>query len=276
MSKKVTPSLESITVRAKYCIPEKDFQIIKEKTKETIFPLGLEGFYEIGNSLTIIDSDSREEEFEKRFRTKRNVGTPVHFSITAIENTQNGTIVEVECRPAMWYRIGIGEEEFKENEIQRAILECRIFVIQVMSAFRGKEIEPVSVYPIIERRQVKDRLTNLGLKNVTDHLDDAEKHVVQNNFPESLTSCRTAFEKIIDWQMKKRGLENTNNYKNNLERLRAKGYLDQDTTQLLQSYYHCLSTIGVHEKGIAPGLYEAQMGYGMTLIMLEYFTNKLP
>jgi hypothetical protein len=81
---------------------------------------------------------------------------------------------------------------------------------------------------------------------------------------------------MIDWQMKKRGLGLTNNYKNDLERLGAKGYLDPDTAQLLQSYYRCLSTIGVHEKGTPPGFYEAQMGYGMTLIVLDYFANKLP
>ena len=35
--------------------------------------------------------------------------------------------------------------------------------------------------------------------------------------------------------------------------------------------------IRVHEKGESPaGIYEAQMGYGITLIMLDYLINKLP
>ena len=114
------------------------------------------------------------------------------------------------------------------------------------------------------------------MKKIVGKLDRAERHIVQNNFTESLKSSRTAFEKMIDWQMKKRGLEQTNNYKNDLERLRSKGYLDPETTKLLQTCYRCLSNIGVHERGIEPGIFEAQMGYGITLIMLDYFANKLP
>jgi hypothetical protein len=76
--------------------------------------------------------------------------------------------------------------------------------------------------------------------------------------------------------MKKR-LGKTDNYKNNLERLRSKGFIDPLTTELIQVYYRCLSNIAVHAKGEAPpGFYEAQMGYGITLIMLQYFADKLP
>lgn len=164
-----------------------------------------------------------------------------------------------------------------ENQVQEALIECRIFVKQVMSIFNGKEVEPVSVYPIIQRTEIKSRLLNLGLKEVVSPLDKAERHIVQNNFIDSLKSSRTAFEKMIDWQMKKRGLEKTNNYKNDLERLKSKGFLDLEITGLLQTYYKCLSIIAVHEKGeVEPGFYEAQMGYGMTLIMLQYFIDKLP
>jgi len=178
----------------------------------------------------------------------------------------------------MWYRISqLLEANFTENQVQEAISDCRAFVKQIMSIFKGKEVEPVSVYPIIQRTEIKSRLLNLGLEKVVSLLNEAEKHIVQNNFKESLKSSRTAFEKTIDWQIKKRGLEQTNNYRNNLERLRSKGFLDSETTEMLQSYYRCLSNIAVHEKGeIKPGIYEAQMGYGITLVMLDYFANKLP
>lgn len=204
-------------------------------------------------------------------------GNPVYFSIVVVEYLVDRLVLEVECRPVMWYRIAsLNESVFTENQVQEALLECKAFVKQVMSALRGKEVEPISVYPIVQRTEIKGRLLNLGLKDVVNHLDDSEKHIVQDNFAESLTSSRTAFEKMVDWQMKKRGLEQTNNYKNNLERLKSKGFVDIDTTELLQSYYHCLSTLGVHEKGTPPGFYEAQMGYGITLIVLDYFANKLP
>ncbi len=168
-------------------------------------------------------------------------------------------------------------KEFEENQIQEALIECGLFMKKAMSGLKGRWIEPIAVYPIIERQEIKSRLLNLGIEETVDHLEKAERHIVQNNFEESLKSSRTAFEKMIDWEIKKRGLEETNNYKNNLERLKSKGFIDPLTTELIQTYYRCLSNIAVHAKGeVPPGFHEAQMGYGITLIMLQYFADKLP
>jgi hypothetical protein len=314
MLKKVIPSLESITIRAKYIVQETDFNCIIEKIRETlVYPkpptwilvesIGKSvGFMKMGRQFQIeMWKTYKETQKDPQFLAKKiesmllgeedkeftdmycnnlyelRPGYPYTFNLTTVEQSDLGILVEVECRPTMWYLIVQGHlDEFTQNQVEEALLEGRKFVRQVMSIFKAREVEPISVYPIIQRTEIKSRLLNLGLKEIVDHLDDAERHIVQNNFPESLTSSRTAFEKMIDWQMKKRGLEKTDNQKNNLERLKSRGHLDPDITQLLQSYYHCLSTIGVHEKGVPPSFYEAQMGYGMTLIMLDYFANKLP
>lgn len=273
-----TPSLESITLRAKYRIPETDFNIVKKMVLEgmSIFEWG--NYVDVGESLNIYNSATNEKIKWFDLLEGRRAGTPVYFSITTLEHYEDSILVEVECRSAMWFKIAnLGETKFTENEVQESLLECKHFVKQVMSIFKGKEVEPVSVYPIIQRREIKSRLLNLGLKKIVNLLDEAEKHITQNSFTACLKSSRTAFEKMIDWEMKKRGLEQTNNYKNDLERLKSKGYLGSETTKLLQSYYRCLSSIAVHEKGEAEtGIYEAQMGYGTTLIMLDYFANKLP
>jgi hypothetical protein len=169
------------------------------------------------------------------------------------------------------------KSNFTENNVKEAQMECRRFTKQIMSIVKAKEIQPVSVYPIIPKLEVKGRLFNLGLHRIVQPLDRAERHIVQSNFDSSLTSSRTAFEKMIDFQMKKRGLNQTNNYKNDIDRLRSKGFLDIETARLLQSYYRCISNIGVHEKGESPaGIFEAQMGYGITLIIFDYLINKLP
>jgi len=290
MSKKpkprhVIPTLESITVRGKYILPETDFSIVEQKLLQTLNPIGWGKLRTIGESIRLAYWRRAEKGKTERKAIKwwaehlRKIrpGFPVYFTITTVEHLNNNILVEVECRPGMWFRISqLQEVSFKENQVQEALLECKSFVKQVMSAVKGKEVEPVSVYPIIQRTEIKSRLLNLGLKEIVDALDKAEEHIVQNNFPESLKSSRTAFEKMIDWQMTKRGLDKTNSYQNDLERLKSKGYLDKDTTELLKSYYSCLSIIGVHEKGAKPGIFEAQMGYGITLIMLDYFANKLP
>jgi len=288
MSNKITPNLESITLRAKYFLSESDFSIVKKAIVDVLSSKDWATTAELGESITIFKigeekySILKEPEksasiVQKRIRNLR-LGVPLYFSITVIEHLNTGMLIEVECRPALWFRIAtLKEEDFTENEIQEALIECKVFVKQVMSIFKGKEVEPVSVYPIIQKTEIKSRLLNLGLKEVVSQMDKAERHIIQKNFTESLKSSRTAFEKMIDWQMKKRGLGKTNNYKNDLERLRSKGYLDSGTTELLQTYYKCLSNIAVHEKGeVEPGFYEANMGYGITLIMLDYLANKLP
>lgn len=290
MPEKIEPSLESITVRGKYKIPETDFNVVKRTVTKTLHSEGWIVFQKIGESITLMrlggSSSStmsmmekmkeNKKEWEKYLRSIRR-GLAIWLSMTTVEHYNDSILVEVECRPAMWFLISQGGEiSFMENEVQEALLECKNFVKQVMSIFKGKEIEPVSVYPIIPRIEIKSRLLNLGLKNIVNLLDRAERHIVQNNFEASLTSSRTAFEKMINWQMKKRGLEKTSNYRNDLDRLRSRGHLDKETAELLKSYYRCLSNIGVHEKGIPAGIFEAQMGYGTTLIMLQYFANKLP
>lgn len=280
----VTPTLESITIRGKYRIHQTDFNIVTEMVRNELPPVWTL-IRKIGESVAFANVKRRVDEKDltkvvnKRIKELR-FGVPFTFHITTVEHYNDGILVDVECRPVMWYTIArekCTEETFTQNQIQEALLECKIFVKQVMSIFRGKEIEPVSVYPIIQRTEIKSRLLNLGLKEIVDKLDKAERHIVQNNFTDSLKSSRTAFEKMIDWQMEKRGLEKTNNCKNDLERLKSKGYLDAETTRLLQSSYRCLSNIGVHEKEeIQAGIFEAQMGYGITLIILDYFANKLP
>jgi len=275
----ITPSLESITVKGKYIVPETSFKTVYKKLMKQLESLDWGECSLIGESVGLMKwkMTKGEKDWQKYLRGIRS-GVPVFFGVTTIEHHEQSMLLEVECHPAMWHMIAYtrGEEvTYTENEIQEALFECKRFVKQVMSIFKGREVEPVSVYPIIPRTEIKSRLINLGLKEIVDALDKAEEHIVQNDFSESLKSSRTAFEKMIDWQMNKRGLAQTNSYYNNLERIKSKGYLDPETTKLLQTYYECLSII-VHEKGVKPGIFEAQMGYGITLIMLDYFANKLP
>lgn len=284
---RIMPNLQSVTVRGKYKLPETDFSKIVKTITQTL-SCNWAVARNIGESIAMIycgkhyadmiSQDKKNERVWQKLIREVRTGVPLFLSITVLEHIENSILIEIECRPDMWFRIAtFKEESFTENDVQEALIECRAFVKQVVSIFKGREVEPVSVYPIIQRTEIKSRLVNLGLKEVVDTLDKAEKHIVQNNFAESLKSSRTAFEKTIDWQMEKRGLKKTDNYKNDMERLKSKGYLDEDTNALIYTYYHCLSSLGVHEKGdVKPGFYEAQMMYGITLIVLDYFTNKLP
>jgi hypothetical protein len=290
MSSEITPSLESITIRAKYKVPMTDFVDVVKYLENTLKDEEWIATHRIGDSIEITyvpfenaraiekESETKVKELWAKIRDKRRTGMPLTLSLIVIEHQEGGILLDVECRPALWYRITqTARASCSENDVQEALLECSLFVKSVMSGLKGKAIEPVSVYPIIQRTEIKSRLLNLGLNDTVDHMNKAERHIVQNNFEESLKSLRTAFEKMIDWELKKRGLDKTDNYKNDLERLKSKGFIDSITTELIQTYYRCLSNIAVHAKGeVPPGFHEAQMGYGITLIMLQYFADKLP
>ena len=98
MSNKITPSLESITIRAKYKVPAMDFGNIADYLKVTLRYEWSE-FRRIGNSVEFIAlgiADKWEE-----VRDKRRKGTPLSLCVTAIEHNTNGILLDVECRPAL-------------------------------------------------------------------------------------------------------------------------------------------------------------------------------
>jgi len=177
MSRKIEPSLESVTVRGKYSVPLKDFDKIREKLLEYLVrDVNREWkiYSQVGNSIVIMQLGSNDG-YDNHVKKTR-PGVPFYFSLILIEEFSDYTLVEVDCRPIMWYRIAnFGEEKFTENDIQEALIENKAFVKQVMSIFKGREIEPVSVYPIIQRTEIKSRLLNLGLKVTVENLDKAEK-----------------------------------------------------------------------------------------------------
>ena len=278
----VRPSLESISVRGKYKVYS-DFQAFLELVKPTLEQIGWR-IRRFGNSVDCeFDYTKRHPKlkskggFDRRmeFLEWARTGIPFGFHITAIEYLQDGVIIEVECLPIMYFLIAQrAKTQFTEYEVEEARIECRRFIKDVMSIVKAEEIEPVSVYPIIPRREIKDRLLKLGLSEIVDSLDRAERHIIQNNFEESLKCSRTAFEKMVAYQMKKRGLPQTDTTGHDLDRMASKGFFGEDISEVFKSYYHFLSNVGVHEKAGKPSIYEAQMGYGITLIALDYMSDK--
>jgi len=284
-ARKVCPSLESIYVQGKYIV-HCGFQLFLESIQPALIQANFRVLQQIGNSVDC-ELDYSKSGLIKEFRSKDTLGQrmeyleraragiPFCLHITAIEHLQDGVIIEIACQPAMYYMITQKKLiQFGEHQVEEARIECRRFIKDVMSIVKAEEIEPVSVYPIIPRREIKDRLLKLGLSEIVDSLDRAERHMVQSNFEESLKCSRTALEKMVAYQMKKRGLPETDTTGHDLDRMASKGFFGEDIAGVFKSYYHFLSNVGVHEKGVKPGFYEAQMGYGIALIVLDYMADK--
>jgi hypothetical protein len=203
-------------------------------------------------------------------------GWPIWLSILIMNKQQTDSIVEVECRPCMYYRItDLRQLDYRESTIEEAQIECLHFgKVLLLGVLGGKEVDPLVAGVSIASGTIRSKLINFGLKEVVDCLDDAEKHIEQHNFEESLSKSRTAFEKVVRYVMIRRKIAETDQISNDIERLK-KGYLDNDTADLLKQLYHYMSTVGTHETGAKPSLFEARLGYGFVIESLTYLMDKL-
>lgn len=171
---KITPSLESITIRAKYILEENDFSKVAKKLKEELTKrqwivkssLGESVvLFDLGeNSIVVLATNKKDLEkiWHKTIKRTR-YGIPLSFSMTAIEHPANGLLVEVECKPSMWFKITtLLEKNFTQNNIEEALQECQEFVRQTMSMFGGRIVEPPSVYPYHSTHRNQEQITESG------------------------------------------------------------------------------------------------------------------
>jgi len=292
----ISPDLNSIVIKARYKIPETDWNKTIENIKEALSPWiwtpfsvskGAVGFYYLplspqeSQELASIKEPQKHWEklsglMYKKLKTLRK-GYPVEFRLVLEQRLPDGLIVKVDCIPVMYHLITKSvEREFREQSIQEAQIECARLIEEVMEgALGGQEITPPMVGPTIKRTEIKSKLLNLGLNKVVDALDVAEQHILQNKYPDALGRCRSAFEKTISWTLGKCGLEETDSIAHNLDRLKSKGFLDVDTAEMLKECYSYLARVGTpHEKGAEPGLLEAHLSLNVTLTILDYLMSR--
>lgn len=281
VQKLVTPTLDSILVRGQYMIP--DEKLAKLPSMLRTFDRDWSGARH-GNAFRLnFDFSSYvpkgTEKSQKWFAGLKQLRPeiPVEISLVVVEKKDGKSVVDVECRPCLFYRItALHEREYPEEDIQAAQIRCKRFAQEIMGGLlEGIEVLPLSIYPSIRRTEIRSRLLNFGLLEIVECLDIAEKHIVQRNWIESLTRSRTAFEKIIEYYIEKHNLEKTDQTSKNIERLRVEGFLGNDAADLFRACYRFLSNVGTHEKSAKPDLYEAQLGHGYALLSLEYILNNL-
>lgn len=295
----ISPDLNSLVVVATYKIPHADWDKFKEQL-HTVLPsdrwfhfITQKGLIHTMRLFCTSQDDEKIQELllKRDFRKleekygelyHRNLtcmrsGLPFEFKAQLEQRLSDGLVIKVKCTPAMYSLITKGMKRmFYEQSVQEAQIECTDFIEEIMKGtLEAQEITPPTVGPHIKRTEIKSKLLNLGLDAVVNALDSAEKHIVQRNFPDAMAKCRTALEKTIVWSLEKCGLEKTDRFHNDLERLKSKGYLDNDIVNLLQKCYDYLAIVGTpHEKGSVPGLLEANLSLNITLTILEFLTNR--
>jgi hypothetical protein len=290
----VCPDLNSLIVTAGYKVPIKSLNEVITKVRDVLgseftLPMIKSISGEFVEFFNLFLSPSERQEYltsrkdsQKEWDTsmklmdksleKLRKGVPVELRLLAEQHLPDGLVIKIECIPTMYYSIcRMGKRNFHEQDIQEAQIECSRLIEKLKVALGGQEIMPPTVGPFIKRTEIKSRLLNLGLTKAVEALDIAEKHILQQNFPDALGRCREALEKTCSWVMGKCGLEETDSYAHNLDRLQGKGFLDDDTAEMLRKCYTYLARVGTpHEKGAKPGLLEAHLSLNMTLTVLDY------
>jgi hypothetical protein len=289
--------LNSLVIKAKYKVPITDWnKIITEIQNEvfldwiSIIHKNIAEFYNLPkmgkeyqkiNKLAILGKlDKLTEEVQKyrdKMLKKLRKGFPFVFQLMIEQRLSDALILDVECKPVLYFLITVfRERKFYEQGIQEAQIECVRLIETTMKGVLGaQEIMPPTIGPFIKRTEIKNKLLDLGLTKAVEALDVAEQHTIQHKFPDALGRCREALEKTCEWGICKCGLEKTDSFAHNIDRLNSKGFLDEDTAVMLKKCYSYLARVGTpHEKGAEPGLLEARLSLNMTLTILEYLTSR--
>ena len=74
----------------------------------------------------------------------------------------------------------------------------------------------------------------MGLSEIADCFDDAEKNVSDDDFYGCLSCLRTALEKSIQFYLLRKNLEETINFENDVNRLVKKGFLTKEQKDTLR------------------------------------------
>jgi len=282
----VTPSLESISIRAKYRITGKTFLetitrlsgLLKGWSIRSIAEGYVKFYFEVSKRRSRFLKWLYDDfgEYVEGLKNKRS-DIPMTLHLRNEKEIEGSFIVDVECLPTMYYKMQQHvQTDYTEQEVEGAARECSALVEDLfVGVLKAETIQKPSTLMTPKETELKSRLRSLGLMDTIDCLDSSEENIKQNDFEGSITSSRTALEKMTKYFLNQLGLEETYRFKSDLDRLSSKGYISQDTQELLQKIYEYQSLSGVHRIGSKPNQYEAELFYHMTMSCIEYMLKRL-
>jgi len=174
-------------------------------------------------------------------------GVPMDVQMVGSYSLQTNWIFDVTIRPVLYYRITqMKLLECTDQDIQEAQHECVLFADRLRGIMAGTELQPPSISSFGPVTDVRRRLIQFGLNSQADLLAQAETKIAKGEAQDAVKNCRSAVEQVTESLMMRQKLPPTNSFKNNLERLASKKYIDGWASSFIHEiYYSPVSQIAI-------------------------------
>jgi len=284
----IRPDLHRLVFVGKYSIPKKTIdKICSEVSKflNSSYPVTIDYLVvqlprgaEFTKNVTRLSKLKSKDHFEiyvdglKRTRS----GFPISLKFNIIDENENSYIIESSCVPAMYRKISQDIEwQYMEHHIEDAEIQCRDFTRSLfIGVLGGKELEEPSARPRISKSEIKSRLIFMERNDISSRLDDAERDLDEDKYPNSVGNMRTALDLMISFYMEKKSLELTDGVKNNIQRLIKHGYLDEiHLTLLYNVMYSSMSEIAKGRRKTMKN--ETRLLLNLTVTAIEYMLDRI-
>jgi len=279
------PDLYRLAFIGKYSIPKKPLKDICEEIIKNLNPNGRILFFynplPKGTEFHLnIKRFSKAKSFDeneiytnglKRIRS----GFPISLKFFIVEEDADTFTIESVCYPAMYRKIAQDIEwEFLDHHIEDAENQCRDFTRKIfLGILGGKEIEEPSSRSKISKSEIKNRLLFRGRTDIASKLDDAERDLNEDRYPDAIGNMRTALSLAIEFYMKTKNLKPTRQVKNNLQRLVKHGYLTEEQLNLIYNYmFSPMSDIFKGRRETTK--YEAKLLMNLLMAIIEFILDR--
>jgi len=260
------PDLRELVVMAKYAVLTVGAKNLQEKLVEALGPLWTGEVQ--GNTILLrlirhkFFSEPRlklpwrkagEKGYERMLWETRS-GLPMDVQMVGSYSLQTNWVFDVTIRPVLYYRITQMQLlECTDQDIQEAQHECVLFAERLRGIMAATELQPPSVSSFGPVTDVRRRLIQFGLNSQADLLAQAETKIPKGEAQDAVKNCRSAVEQVTESLMMRQKLLPTNSFKNNLERLVSKKYIDGWASSFIHDiYYSPVSQIAHDKDAVGP------------------------
>jgi len=284
-----TPHLEELIVRAKYAVKATNVEQVYSRLYAALNPEPRIETYWYGDRQgnTIIferelgeprtkpskELDYTEKFFQKLIETRS--GVPMDVVMVG-SDVGNGSIeFDVTIRPVMYRRIGqLHLLEYTDQQIQEAQHECTEFANQLKGMMGAVELEPPAIRLAASITDLRKQLRRLGMPSQADLLVEAETKISIGQAPDGVKNCRSAVEQVLRNLMKRVGLDPTDSFKHDLDRLVKHQHVDPWISESIHQFHYRLLSEDAHDK-YRPKPMEAEYILALTEETISFLLKRI-
>ena len=182
---------------------------------------------------------------------------------------------DVTVRPVLYRKITqLGLLECTDQQVQEAQHECVAFADALKGMMGAAVLEMPSVMSVRSTINVGKRLLVSGMPSQSDLLSQAEAKIATGQTEDGVKNCRSVAEQVLENLMKRVGLDPTDSFKHNLDRLASHKHIDPWMTESIYNFYYRFLSEATHDR-FKPGPKEALYVLSVTESTIEFLLDRV-